>query len=223
MQACAVIVGAGSGKRLGMDIPKALVKVAGRPMVRWCAEIMTRTKGIASMVIVAPPRFEHRFEAVMKGINCPNLVVTGGATRTESVRIGVKNIFLDCSIVAIHDAARPLINPHHVYQTIKAAEKHNAAALAVPIIDTIKITEDEWIIGTQPRENLWAVQTPQAFNRSLLEHALELFPDDVNNSDDCSFIEKIGEKIKIIPGNRTNIKITYPEDLLLAEAVLSMK
>jgi len=219
MNVCAIIVGAGKGERLDAETPKSIVKLGDKPLVRWCVEAMAAVETITSIVVLAPSGYEQQIEDILQGIDRPVIVKTGGETRTDSVRIGVKSVAKSCNIVAIHDAARPLIKPSHILRVIIAAAEHGAAALATPVNDTLKRVEGECIISTQPRDNLWAVQTPQVFQRELLERALELLSQGVFLSDDCALLERIGESVRVVRGDATNIKITYPEDIIIAEAI----
>jgi len=220
MNAAAIIVGAGLGERLGCDTPKALVEIAGKPMIYHSAATFSSLDFIKYLIIAAPAGYENEYHLILQNIKKPLRIITGGATRTESVMNCFAALSDDCDIVGIHDSARPLIEPGDICNAFETAEFYGSAVLAVPVSDTLKITDDTWIIGTQSRENLWAVQTPQVFKRDILEKALNSLPKGVSLTDDCSAIELIGEKIKIVPGKRTNIKITYPEDLAIAECLL---
>ena len=143
--------------------------------------------------------------------------------RADSVRRGLNAVSRDCDIIGIHDAARPLVSVDSIEEVFDAAFEFGSATLAVPVTDTLKICEGDFIIGTQPRENIWAVQTPQVFRKDILFEAVEKIDPQISITDDCSIIERLGGRIKIIRGSRTNIKITYPEDLFIASAILKNK
>jgi 2-C-methyl-D-erythritol 4-phosphate cytidylyltransferase len=220
MKATAIIVAAGSGTRFGAEIPKALVKLFGKPLVRWSAEVFCEIDTVESLIVIAPIGFEKDFRNALAGLNKKIKITAGGQTRTDSVRNGISILPSDCDIVAIHDAARPLISSQEITAVLLAAEKHGAATLATPVSDTLKLVEKDFIIGTVDRTKFWGVQTPQVFRRAIIEKALSASLDS-SSTDDCALVETIGYPIYIVKGSRRNIKITYPEDLEIAEAVIA--
>jgi len=219
MSVTAIIVAAGSGQRLGADIPKALIQIAGSPIVLWSAEVMASVESITNLVIIAPSGFEDEIATALSNLAKPFIVATGGEMRTDSVRNGLRLVPDDCDFVAIHDAARPLVLRKDIEATILAAQESGAAVLGVPVADTLKSVDGDYIVGTVDRNGLWAVQTPQVFRRDLITEAISssiLTP----ATDDSVFIERIGHAVKIVKDSRTNLKITYSEDLAIAEAIL---
>ena len=163
-------------------------------------------------------------EAEAAGITKLTACTVGGATRQESVINGVKQISKEAQLVAVHDGARPLVKPEHIEKVIKDASVFGGATLGVPVKDTIKTVNDGLISDTPPRKFLYITQTPQIFKRQLyfegidfaLEHGLDF-------TDDCQLVEAIGGKVAMTTGDYTNIKITTPEDIKLAEVLLAMQ
>ncbi|MCD7890379.1 MAG: 2-C-methyl-D-erythritol 4-phosphate cytidylyltransferase [Ruminococcus sp.] len=164
---------------------------------------------------------EIKAEAERIGITKLAACVKGGATRQESVINGVRCISRDTEMVAVHDGARPLVKPEHIERAIRDAGIFGGAALGVPVKDTIKTVDDGLVTDTPPRSSLYITQTPQIFRRKLyfegidfaIEHGLDF-------TDDCQLIEAIGGKIYMTVGDYTNIKITTPEDIKLAEVLM---
>ena len=163
-------------------------------------------------------------EAENIGVTKLKECTTGGNTRQESVINGIKKISKDSQLVAVHDGARPLVKPEHIEKAIKDAKVFGGATLGVPVKDTIKIVDDDIITDTPPRKSLYITQTPQIFKRDLyfegidfaLEHGLDF-------TDDCQLVEAIGGKVYMTIGDYTNIKITTPEDIKIAETLLKMR
>ena len=211
------------GKRLGTGIPKALVKLAGKPLIRWSAEVLAGAESMDLIMAIAPAGYEEDFTEILAGISRPILIITGGKARTDSVRNGIEALPRNCNIVGIHDAARPLVEIPDIDRVFRAAEEFGAAALAVPVADTLKLVENDAIKKTVDRSGMWAVQTPQVFRRELIEKAVADIPPGGSYTDTCSLVERLGKPIHVVCGSRNNIKITYPEDLELAEALIARK
>lgn len=218
MRVAVIIVAGGSGVRFGAEIPKALVELGGKPLVRWSVEAFCGIDDVESIVVLAPEDFEVRFEAVLSDLSKKVIIGTGGETRTDSVRNGIALVPDGCDTVAIHDAARPLVKTEDIRAVLEAANEHGAATIATPVSDTLKIVEDETIIETVDRSKYWAIQTPQVFRFDMYKRALERAK--ISPTDDCGIVEDYGYPVKVIAGSRLNIKITYPEDLFVAEAIL---
>ena len=153
------------------------------------------------------------------------ILVTGGERRQDSVYNGLKYIETDDDIVLIHDGVRPFVNPENLVDCIKGAEKHGACILGIPAFDTVKhVNPKNEIIDTQKRDTLWLAQTPQAFQLELIKRAHEIAKQEgFTGTDDASLVERLGGTVKIIPGSRSNIKITNQEDLKLAQALLQIR
>jgi len=151
-------------------------------------------------------------------------VVVGGETRTESVLAGVREVSADVEIIAIHDAARPLVTAELVSRTIRAARTYGAAAPAVPVKDTVKVAAGGVVESTPDRATLFAVQTPQVFEHGLIKAALDkAVQDGAALTDDCAAVERLGGRVKLTEGSYENLKLTTPEDLGTAEAILERR
>ncbi len=225
MNTSAVIVCAGSSSRMG-GVNKILLPLGDRLVIGVTMQAFQNCESIGEIVIVAResdiPAIKAEAEAA--GITKLASCTTGGATRQESVINGIRCISKDAELVAIHDGARPLVKTEHIEQVIKDASVFGGATLGVPVKDTIKTVDDGLIVDTPPRSSLYITQTPQIFRRSLyfegidfaLEHRLDF-------TDDCQLVEAIGGKVYMTKGDYTNIKITTPEDIRLAETLLAME
>lgn len=211
-----VVVGAGSGARLGADVPKALVALRGRPLL---AHALARLGPVAAqVVVVGPPDVLPAVEAVVGDVGVAATVVPGGATRTASVAAGLAALGA-AEVVAVHDAARPLVDAAALHACVAAlAAGADAAAPAVPVVDTLKRVDDHGVVqGTVDRAPLRAVQTPQVFRRAALEAAHAAGGE---ATDDLALVEAAGGRVVLVPGATRYLKVTVPTDLLLAGALL---
>ncbi len=214
MKVAAIIVAAGKGQRFGA--PKQFALLAGRPVVDWTIKAFAEHPQINELIIVLPD--ESQAEEIKTRWPKIKAVVKGGRQRQDSVSLGLEAVSLEMEIVLVHDGVRPLVTAELISRIIETVEKEGAAVPAVPIEDTVKIVNGDFIIRTLNRERLIRVQTPQGFRKSLLERAFhQAKKDGYYGPDEASLIERIGGRIKIIPGETKNIKITTPEDLKLAE------
>jgi len=211
----ALIVAAGSGQRLGAGVAKALVPVGGRPMYEWSLAACLAASRIGRVVIAVPPGSKAEFgdpEAEM---------VDGGATRSQSVAAGLE--LVNTGLVLVHDAARPLVTPELIDGAIEALEgdpASDAVIAAAPVTDTIKsVGEAGEVIETLDRSQLRSVQTPQVFRADALRRAIA--SGDVENAtDDAFLIESAGGRVAVLDAPATNIKVTVPSDVELAEFLL---
>jgi 2-C-methyl-D-erythritol 4-phosphate cytidylyltransferase len=223
--AVALIVAAGSGKRLGAERPKALVELGGRAMFEWSLETLARVGAIERIVVALPRDHLSLPGAARRGDGAPAvLAVPGGAVRSESVRNALAAAG-EGDPVLVHDAARPLVPALLIEQVLAALDDGSldGATAAAPVTDTIKQADrNRRVRQTLERETLWAVQTPQAFRREPLERALAV-PDEVlaEATDDAWLIERAGGSVAVVPAPRENIKITTTLDLRLAEALIA--
>ncbi|MBR6385763.1 MAG: 2-C-methyl-D-erythritol 4-phosphate cytidylyltransferase [Ruminococcus sp.] len=225
MSTSAVIVCAGNSTRMG-GINKILLPLGNRLVIGVTMQAFQACESISEIIIVARDSDipEIIKEAENAGITKLKECTTGGNTRQESVINGIKKISKDSQLVAVHDGARPLIKPEHIEKAIKDAKVFGGATLGVPVKDTIKVVDDGIITDTPPRKSLYITQTPQIFKRNLyfegidfaLEHGLDF-------TDDCQLVEAIGGKVYMTTGDYTNIKITTPEDIKIAETLLKMR
>lgn len=231
--AVALIVAAGLGERLGAGRPKALVELAGRPLLEWSLSTLREAAGIGRIVIAMPPAYEsddtgHEW---MRSLSpSPGVVaVAGGATRSESVRLALTAVGdgRDSDLVLVHDAARPLLTVELIEATLAAVQEDgvDAAIAATPVTDTVKQADDHGVVRqTLDRSGLWAVQTPQAFRRGVLERALDV-PRDVlgQATDDAWLVERDGGHVVVVPAPKENLKVTTALDLELAELLLARR
>lgn len=223
----AVIVAAGKSARFGGAILKQFSEVAGKPLLAWTIAAFEKANSIDQIVIVVSK--EHN-ESTKKNVvgkfnfRKVSQLVTGGDNRKESVYNALKAISVPAGIVAIHDGARPLIEPKDIDRVVESARKHKAAMLAVPVKDTVKQVDGDTIVKTLERGKIWLAQTPQAFEFEIIKKAHENFrgqSEDV--TDDSSLVENSGTKVKVLEPSSPNPKVTTPEDLAYVEAVLSRR
>jgi 2-C-methyl-D-erythritol 4-phosphate cytidylyltransferase len=217
MASVLIVAAAGTGVRLGHSEPKALVPLSGRPILSWVLDALSALR-FDAVVVTAPPERLGDFEALVRG---RGQVVAGGQTRAASVRRGFERAgALPRDIVCIHDAARPLVSVAEVREVIAAAERTGAAIAASPIVDTVKRVEGHRIVATVDRNGLWAAGTPQAFRADLLRQALSSGKE---ATDEATLCEAAGIPVTIVPVSRAGFKITGPEDLALAEAIVKAR
>jgi 2-C-methyl-D-erythritol 4-phosphate cytidylyltransferase len=212
-----LIVAAGSGSRLGRDEPKALVTLAGRPILAWALDAFLPLS-FARTVVTAPPERVDEFARVAGPVV---RVVRGGVTRSDSVRRGVEALGAsEGDIVAIHDAARPFVTTAEIEAVMLAAEATGAAIAATPVVDTMKRARAGLVAETVDRDGLYGAATPQAFRMDVLQRALAAGGD---ATDEASLCERLGIPVAVVPVSRFCFKITTPEDLELAEAILARR
>ncbi len=222
--ATALILAAGSGERLGAEKPKALVELAGRPLLQWSVDVLREVVGIERIVLALPPGTPAPSTAA--GMDGGTITVEGGAVRSESVRIALAaaGSGSDQELVLVHDAARPLLTAALAQATIKALEEDeriDGAIAAVPMTDTVKRVTDGLVSETLDRNHLWAVQTPQVFRRAALERALDV-PEEVlaQATDDAWLVQRAGGRVGVVRSSNENLKVTTPLDLRMAEMLL---
>ncbi|MCL2396798.1 MAG: 2-C-methyl-D-erythritol 4-phosphate cytidylyltransferase [Defluviitaleaceae bacterium] len=212
-----IILAAGSGTRFGGDTPKQFVHLDGVPIVAHGLSRFAANTHIDGIILVVSEYCDAYFDS-------PKLLTTirGGQTRQESTYNGLLAVPPGDVIVVIHDGARPFVTDQDINAVISAAYHHNAATLAAPITDTVKLSDSNMsVIQTIDRQTLWLAQTPQAFRRQALMAAHETARlQNFVASDDCQLMENIGVSPKIIQGSTNNIKITHPTDLAFAEFLL---
>ena len=218
MKTTAIIVAAGAGSRFKSDTPKQFLEINGKPVIVHTLERFQAAPSIDSIVLVLSEGQANAFDA--EAVSKLEKVVAGGETRAHSVLNGLNAVNADTEIVAVHDGARPLVTVDEIEATIAKAKETGAACLTAPVTDTIKSVRGGEIAATLDREKLCRALTPQAFKIEVLRSAFEGV--DLNDSvtDECYLVEKLGHPIAIVEGSSRNIKITHPEDLILAEALL---
>lgn len=217
MRVALLIPAAGSGSRLGFPVPKALVDVAGVPLVRRTLERVAAGFSFVETVVLVPPQVRPLIEAALADApaalgTC--IVRPGGATRQESVCLGLQALASDADFVCVHDAARPLVSAATVRAVIGRAAACGAATAAARPSDSVRIDEGERSRALD-RGRLWLVETPQAFRRELLVRAHEVAAAaHVHGTDDACLVEAIGHRIEIVETEGTNLKVTVETDLL---------
>ena len=223
----ALIVAAGSGERLGADRPKALVELAGRPMLMWSMEALRDTDGIERIAIAMPVDSDEHARGLDFAAPGPPAIVAvrGGATRSESVRRALDAVGPGDPVL-VHDAARPLLTPElarEVIDALAADASADAAIAAMPVTDTVKRVDGGGAVHeTLDRGELWAVQTPQVFRRAALERALEVPAHELARAtDDAWLIERDGGRVIVVRGSDENLKVTTPLDLRVAGLLLA--
>lgn len=214
----AIIVAAGSGSRFRSDTPKQFIEIAGKPVIVHTLERFEAAPSVDSIVLVLAPDQAASFDVSRHAKLA--MVVAGGATRADSVSSGLSAAALETKIVAVHDGARPLVTVDEIERIIAAAKETGAACLVAPVTDTIKSIRNGRIAETLDRNNLRRALTPQAFRIEILKMAFEGVDMSESITDECYLVEKLGHPIAIVEGSPRNIKITHPEDLILAEAFL---
>lgn len=224
MRVAALVLAAGRGERFGAGQPKAFLPLAGQPLLVHAVEALAACAAIDIIVPVLPATEIDRLAAWRWTAVAARKVVApiaGGAERQDSMYAGLSALPADVELVAVHDAARPLVRPADVARVIAAAARSGAALLAVPVRDTLKRVRDGRIVETPPREELWAAQTPQVFRAALLREALaKAQADAFQGTDDAQLVERLGCVVEIVAGDPSNLKITWPADLAWAEAAL---
>lgn len=222
MRAAVVIVAAGKGSRFG-DSGKVLATLLNRPVLEYSIDAFEQSESISEVVLVAGEHTERAIEHLASAGNWNKVtrVVRGGASRQESTARGVDAVSRDADVILVHDGARPLIQPEQIEACVAAAREHGGAIVATPVTDTIKRVHNGQIETTIDRSDLWAAQTPQGFHASTLRRMMRdaaLSPSLV--TDEASLAELSGESVRIVPGDASNIKITHPSDIVVAEALL---
>ena len=221
MNNVAVILAGGSGTRMKSEKNKLLLEINGKPVIRYAVEAFDGIPDINKIIVVF--REEDLDElATAVGVADKITFVKGGSTRQQSVKNAVSAI-KSADLVIIHDGARPLIKPETITSAISAAKEYGAAAVGVPVKDTIKVVNaDKTVKLTPDRATLYAVQTPQIFDFELYKKALaKAEADGKDFTDDCQLFEYIGAPVKMTDGDYSNIKITTPDDIPLAESFLN--
>jgi len=221
MRCAAIIVAAGSGTRMGR--PKQFLPLADKTVVEWSLEAFLQLDEVERIILVMTPE-----NVKLHGERLASdrvVIVEGGDTRMASVQNGFKQVPADVDVVAVHDGARPMVTTQLIRATLEEAFESGAALPAVPVKDTLKkVTSKQlWISSTPVRSSFWAAQTPQCYRHEFLEEALQRFAHEKDATDESQLVEKAGHKVKIVPSTYENFKITTPEDLTMAEALLDEK
>ena len=221
----AIIVAAGKGLRMQDSKRKQYKDLDGKPVLAHTLMVFNRCDAIDRIIVALPAKdieFCRREVLPAAGGEKRTELIVGGARRQDSVANGLEAIKKDDGIVLIHDGVRPFVRQEHLLACMEGAHRHGACILGLPAFDTVKqVNAKNEIVQTRPRDTLWLAQTPQAFQVKLIKKAHAFAKKDAFcGTDDASLVERLGATVNIIPGSRSNIKITHPEDLKLAQAVL---
>jgi 2-C-methyl-D-erythritol 4-phosphate cytidylyltransferase len=221
----AIIVAAGDSRRMGFD--KLFAMIAGRPVIAHTIHAFERADCVSEIIVVARKDRLDEIKATVRDQNFKKVrsIIPGGKHRQDSVRAGLDHLEAGAKYVAVHDAARPLITTEQIERVFEQCRMHAAASLAEPIGDTLKYADTEFFVaGPVDRDQLYAMQTPQVFERRLIEDAYRaVYADAASVTDEVSAVERLGRKVILVPNQDLNFKITYPRDLALAEFVLTQR
>lgn len=218
-----LIMAAGAGERFAGKEPKIFRPLSGRPVIVWSVERFARHREIDSIIVVVAPGDETRVREVLGDHHVGKIagVVAGGSTRQESVRLGLDTVDGVYETVLIHDAARPCLTAALIGRVFEALRTHDAVVPVWPVVETLVREADGSIDAILDRVHISGAQTPQGFRASLIARAhRNAMVQGFSSSDDGSLVFALGEKVRTIAGERTNIKITYAEDAPVAEAIL---
>ncbi|OPY62790.1 MAG: 2-C-methyl-D-erythritol 4-phosphate cytidylyltransferase [Syntrophorhabdaceae bacterium PtaU1.Bin034] len=226
MRTLAIVLAGGAGKRMGSSTNKQFLLLDNRPILVHTLQIFQECRAVDGVYLVVNHKDlpliqeeileNYRFNKILK-------LVIGGRLRQDSVRNGLEAIDESCDIVIVHDAARPFVSPAFVEKSIFLMEMFDAIIPAIPVKDTIKVISKEGFVQkTLERDSLWHIQTPQTFKYDLIIRAYrEGMGKKIYGYDDSTFIEHLGKKVKVVEGSPYNIKITTPEDLIIAKGILA--
>jgi 2-C-methyl-D-erythritol 4-phosphate cytidylyltransferase len=226
MRMVAVVLGGGVGLRLGAGMPKQLLRLAGRTLIEHCVAAFEQAPGVDEILVVMASGYTGQVSALLAGFRKVSAVIEGGVTRPDSTRAALTAIARQGEAgVLLHDAARPLVDGRIIADCVAALRVHDAAGVAIPASDTIVVTENGVMESMPRRETLLRCQTPQCFRLSVIARAHELAAADPSftPTDDCGVVLRYlpDVKVHVVPGSERNIKITYPQDLAIAEMLLA--
>ncbi len=219
----AIIVAAGQGKRFGAERPKQFLEIYGKPLLIYTLQKFEICPVVDEIILVLSAEEIENFTRMSKKYNLKKLskIIAGGKTRAESVLNGLNAIDAKIAkVIAVHDGARPLVSVEEITQTVEKAQETGAACLVGKVVDTIKEIKDGKIVKTINREHLRRALTPQCFRYEILRRAFAENEIGEIITDECFLVEKLGVEVSIVEGKAKNIKITTPEDFLLAESLL---
>jgi 2-C-methyl-D-erythritol 4-phosphate cytidylyltransferase len=216
MEAVAIVLAAGAGRRLGIGEPKAFLTLGDAPILVWAARSALACPQVGALVVTAPLGFEDEARAALAGLGGEVTVVTGGDTRQASVRNALTQVPQEVPFVVVHDAARPFVSPDLFTRVLEAVRGEAAGALPVlPVTDTVKQVSGGWVSATVARDELGLAQTPQAFRSELLRQSHAAAASD-ELTDDAAVLERAGHRVRAIAGDPNNVKITTMLDLIVA-------
>ena len=222
MMLSTIIVAGGSSRRMGFD--KLFAVIAGEPVIAHAIRAFERARSVSEIVVVTREERHDEIQKISrdKGFKKIRAIIPGGERRQDSVRAGLGRVDPDAQYVAVHDAARPLITPEQIERAFTHCRVHGAAALAQPVNDTLKrVDADLLVVGSVDRHQLYAMQTPQIFERKLIEDAYRaVYAENILVTDEVSAVERLGYKIALVLNDDFNLKITHPRDLPIADFIV---
>ena len=221
-----IILAAGKGTRMQADLNKQYLLLQGNPIIAYTIKAFEESPLIDNIILVINENDNKLFEELIVNkfkFEKITKIITGGKERQDSVKKGLAQVHKKTKIVLVHDGARPFVTNNIIKNCIEGATKYDAVSAGVPIKDTVKIIDEEKnVISTPKRSSLWITQTPQAFKVKVLTKAhLEANNDNFLGTDDASLVERMGVSVKMVDGDYKNFKITTPEDLVAAEAMIN--
>lgn len=223
----AIIVAAGRSERMGGKMDKAFLSLGSQPVVAYSLRAFQECSEIDSIVLVVrrDQRIAAKGVATLFGISKLRAIVAGGTLRQASVEEGLKALDPETRIVCVHDAARPCTTPALIAETIRSARRYGSGVAATRITDTVKLVDrGQTVSSTLDRDKIWTVQTPQTFRVELLRQAFDaLAADKIEVTDESSAVERLGEEVHLVPTSFPNLKITTPDDLRSAAALLGIQ
>lgn len=221
----AIIVAAGNSRRMGFD--KLFAAIAGKPVIAHTIRAFERAISVDGIIVVAREDRHDEIKTIVRDENFKKVksIIPGGKRRQDSVRAGLDHLESVMRYVAVHDAARPLVTPQQIDRVFEQCRIHGAAALAEPINDTLKRADADLLVtDSVDRQELYAMQTPQIFERQLIAEAYRaVYTKNVSVTDEVSAVERLGRKVALVLNDDFNFKITYPRHLPLAEFVLTQR
>lgn len=219
-----IIAAAGSASRMN-GIPKQLYRLCGKPVIAYSLEVFQKMEQVSEIIISARSEHMDMIKGIVSEYNITKVkaVAEGGETRQQSVVNALKYVSRETGLIAVHDAARPLVREKYIAQCIRDAEIFGGAALGVPVKDTIKEVEGGLVTDTPDRRRLYITQTPQIFKKQKYFEGVNFAAENgLDFTDDCQLAEAVGVKICMTPSDYFNIKLTTPEDIAVAEALINI-
>lgn len=225
-RATAIVLAAGDSRRMGGDTAKTYLPIGGRPLVLRTLDRMFSAASVDEVVLVVAGDQITQCELMLRADPVLRdrrwILQAGGVTRQQSAKCGLERVESDAEIVIIHDGARPFVSAGLIDRCVEVAAERDAVVVGLPVRDTIKVvSEDHWIQTTPERSSLWEIQTPQVFKRELIVAAHQQAErESAQVTDDAMVVERLGVPVYVLEGEQTNFKITVPDDVWLAEALI---
>jgi len=221
MDVAVIVAAAGSGNRMAAGKNKTLLTLAGRPMLQWSLELFQESAPVREIIVAAAETDMAEIRHICLPFAKVKTIIGGGVSRGASVATALSRVSPDVDRVAVHDAARPLLHPEDWQALLEAAGQYPAALLAAPLVDSVKVVDQGLVVSSIPRGQVMAAQTPQIFAYQVLLDAYRLgLRSGQNATDDAELVEQQGGPVHVVTARHPNFKLTYQDDLLLAELLL---